>query len=407
MILSDIYQFFGYNRSPMEYARPHHPPSEPQAFGRYKVCKLLGEGAMGRVYLAEDPVLDRLVAIKVIAVDKQPDGRTKEEYLRRFDLEARASAKLNHPSIVTIFDAGEEYGLPWIAFEYVDGDRLEEMLEQPQPLPIEKTVSVTLDITAALHHAHECGIIHRDIKPANILIDKRTHIAKLSDFGVVKAPWVALTQDGSAVGSPGYMSPEQLDGTGADARSDLFSLGIVLYQMLTGKHPFLRNSIPATIFATLHSNYQPINELRPDAPPYLVAIAGRLLQNDCKKRIQTAALLLHELRLGNKPIAAGQQNQPAFDENALLGNTTRIKRISHTLQTLGKKGMDAVAHSPRLQMAGKKIFNKIDELLGMIPLPESSRHVLLVVVRGCCSSSASLFCCQPASPPLPTMNVPF
>lgn len=296
---------------------------------------------MGRVYLAEDPMLDRLVAIKVIAIEKQPNQKTRDEYLQRFNLEARASAKLSHPSIVTIFDAGEQDGLPWIAFEYIDGDQLEERLKRPELLPLDTILSITLDISSALHHAHEYGIIHRDIKPGNILIDKRTHIAKLADFGVVKAPWVALTQDGSAVGSPGYMSPEQLDGTGTDERSDLFSFGIVLYQMLTGKHPFMRYSIPATIYATLHSNYEPVVSLRPDTPEYLQAIVIGLLRNDRLKRTQTAALLLHQLRSGSRKDHAGK-NTPAFDKNAILGNTTRLHRISRTLCNLKQRGFSLI-----------------------------------------------------------------
>jgi serine/threonine-protein kinase len=317
----------------------HSPSTEaivmPVSFGRYKVCKLLGEGAMGRVYLAEDPVLDRKVAIKVIAIDKHTEQHTRDEYLHRFTIEARACARLNHPSIVAIFDAGEQDGVPWIAFEYIDGDQLEKMLHTPVRIPIDRILAVTLDITAALHHAHECGIIHRDIKPANILVDKRTSIAKLADFGVVKAPWVALTQDGSAVGSPGYMSPEQLGGTGTDARSDLFSLGIVIYQMLTGKHPFLRNTIPATIFATLHGDYQAITELRPETPPYINNVVTTLLATDRSLRFQTAAMLLHELRTGSRPHLPAA----AFDKNALTGNNTRLHRISYVLQNIRKKSI--------------------------------------------------------------------
>jgi len=307
----------------------------PESFGRYEVRSLLGEGAMGRVYLAVDPVLDRQVAIKVITINAQTEQKTREEYLGRFNVEARAGARLNHPSIVTIFDAGDQDGVPWIAFEYILGEPLQHLLEKQEPISLEKALAVMLDITAALHHAHESGIIHRDVKPANILIDKRTGIAKLADFGVVKAPWVALTQDGSTVGSPGYMAPEQLDGRGSDARSDLFSLGIVLYQMLTGKHPFLRPSIPATILATINGKYTPITELSPDCPPYLTTIVTTLLQSDPTKRYQTAAMLLHELRLGSRPA----KNTPEFDKNAFLGNTTRMHRISHALkqQLLKKK----------------------------------------------------------------------
>ena len=321
---------------------------------------------MGRVYLARDPVLDRQVAIKVIAVDKQPDRRTRDEYLKRFDLEARAGARLSHPSIVAIFDAGDENSVPWIAFEYVDGDQLETLLTTAGQLPIEKITSVVLDITAALHHAHAGGIIHRDVKPANILIDKRTRIAKLSDFGVVKAPWVALTQDGTAVGSPGYMSPEQLDGTGADARSDLFSLGIVLYQMLTGQHPFLRDSIPATIYATLHSKYPPVASLRPDAPKYLITIVDTLLTHEPSKRFQNAARLLHELRSGSRAASGRQADAPQpFDDEAFTGNTTRLHRISCTLQSMGKKSMRqvrAISTSPGMAATLRTIRQQLDRM---------------------------------------------
>jgi hypothetical protein len=293
---------------------------------------------------------------------------------------------------VAIFDAGEQDGVPWIAFEYVDGDQLEKLIEPPAVLPIEKIISIVLDIASALHHAHESGIVHRDVKPANILIDKRTHIAKLSDFGVVKAPGITLTQDGSAVGSPGYMSPEQLDGTGTDARSDLFSLGIVLYQMLTGKHPFLRNSIPATIFATLHGNCQPITELRPDAPPFLIDIVARLLVTDPALRIQTAAKLLNYLRAGSRPAApspaeAPAQQHPLLDDDGLMGNATRIKRISRTLVMLRSQGVHRFKHSTRMgawKAALYNITNKtlktIDERLTRIRLPQRRQAVTYIAL---------------------------
>ncbi|MDR2728359.1 MAG: serine/threonine protein kinase, partial [Chitinispirillales bacterium] len=229
--------------------------TKPQSYGRYKVLELLGEGAMGRVFLSEDPILKRRVAVKVISTDRHLDPVVLNEYLGRFAIEAQACAKLNHQSIVSIYDAGEENGVPWIAFEYVNGERLDKLIARQKQLPFQQVASIAGDIAQALHHAHSMNIVHRDVKPANILIDDNTKIAKLADFGVVKSPFTTLTQDGTSVGSPGYMSPEQIDGTDVDNRSDIFSFGIMLYEMLTGAHPFLRDTVQATFFATVNSNY--------------------------------------------------------------------------------------------------------------------------------------------------------
>ncbi|HEX2958737.1 MAG TPA: protein kinase [Chitinispirillaceae bacterium] len=263
-----------------------------QAYGRYQVVKLLGEGAMGRVYLAEDPVLDRLVALKIIAIKNNNNQETMHEYIKRFNLEAKASARLNHPSIVTIYDAGEDDGDPWIAFEFVKGLRLDQYLRSQKQLPFDNIRMIITQLASALAYAHEMGIIHRDIKPQNILIDERTSIAKLADFGVAKAPWVGLTQEGNSVGSPGYMSPEQIDGNQVDTRSDLFSLGIVFYELITGKHPFIKDSIPSTFFATVNGQYQPIAELRQDVPVDFISLTSRLLQADREKRIGSAYEIL-------------------------------------------------------------------------------------------------------------------
>lgn len=255
-----------------------------QKFGRYEVIKLIGEGAMGRVFLAEDPVLKRLVAIKVIALDRFYDDNTKEEFLKRFSLEALASARLNHPSIVTIYDTGEQDKIPWIAFEYVKGESLDICIKKSGFLQFDQICSIVSQIASALGHAHQNVIIHRDIKPSNILIDSQSGIAKLSDFGVVKAPGVGLTQSGSSVGSPGYMSPEQIEGSKVDFRSDLFSLGVVIYEMITGKHPFVRETVPATFYATLNGEFTPLQKIREDTPANLIQIVSNLLDPQKEKR---------------------------------------------------------------------------------------------------------------------------
>ncbi len=267
-----------------------------RAYGRYQIVKLLGEGAMGRVYLAEDPVLDRLVALKVIAIKNHNDDETMNEYIKRFNLEAKASARMNHPSIVTIYDAGEDDGDPWIAFEFVKGMRLDQHLRSQKQLSFDNIQMIITQLASALLYAHDMGIIHRDIKPQNILIDERTSIAKLADFGVAKAPWTGLTQEGNSIGSPGYMSPEQIDGSKIDFRSDLFSLGIVLYELITGKHPFIKESIPSTFFATVNGQYQPMAELRQNIPDEFTALTTRLLQPDREKRIGSAREILDSIK---------------------------------------------------------------------------------------------------------------
>ncbi|MBD3345561.1 MAG: protein kinase [Chitinivibrionales bacterium] len=268
----------------------------PEQFGRYKVERLLGEGAMGRVYLAQDPVLGRNVAIKVISIAPLLKGANREEYLCRFSVEAKASAQLSHQSIVAVYDAGDEEGIPWIAFQYVEGRSLEDLLKEAGCLPVDRALSIAGDIASALRTAHHDKIIHRDIKPANILIDNTTGIAKLADFGVAKAPWAMLTQEGATLGSPGYMSPEQVDGAELDERSDIFSLGVVMYEMIAGKHPFARETVAATVYATLGGSYVPLREHAPDIPEDLEQGVARCLTPDKEQRLKSADELMSLLQ---------------------------------------------------------------------------------------------------------------
>jgi serine/threonine-protein kinase len=276
-------------------------------FGRYTVVRLLGDGAMGKVYLANDPVLERKVALKVISMDSMIDSAMREDFLKRFSFEAKASAKLSHPSIVAVYDAGEESGLPWIAFEFVQGETLESLINRKGRLPLGRAIAFARDIAAALRHAHGWSIIHRDIKPANILVESSTGIVKLADFGIVKAPWAVISHDENTLGSPGYMSPEQIDGVDLDERADLFCLGVVIYQMITGMHPFLRDTMPATIFATCNNELTPPRDIVSATPPALDWAVRRCLASDRNKRIGSANELvemLNKIDTGVGPHAA-------------------------------------------------------------------------------------------------------
>jgi serine/threonine protein kinase len=324
--------------------------SQIQRFGRYEVIKILGEGAMGRVFLAEDPVLQRPVAIKVIALEKQINDEIRAEYLQRFAHEARASARLNHQSIVAAYDAGQQDGVPWIAFEYIKGEPLDQILLKEKKLDFERIRSIITQIASALNHAHENHIIHRDIKPANILIDSRTGIAKLTDFGVVKAPWIGLTQSGVSIGSPGYMSPEQIEGSDIDSRSDLFSLGVVFYEMITGKHPFVRDTLPATFYATINQDYAPIETLRPEITEELNNAVINLLKTTKEERISSASQLISLINMSrtfrdntgstplseDKPVIPDLRNdtfKTAFDKIRTVVSVY-IQKAKHSYNTI-------------------------------------------------------------------------
>lgn len=270
----------------------HHRTSSetPERMGRYIIIDVLGQGGMGRVYLAEDPVLKRKLAIKVIAIDDFLAQNTRTEFIDRFLIEARATAQLSHPSIVTVHDAGEEDGLPWIAFEYVEGESLEELLYREGKVVLSDALRIIGNICSALTHAHEHNIIHRDIKPANILLHS-SGIAKLADFGIAKAPWAGITQEGVTVGTPGYMSPEQISGKPIDGRSDLFSLATVFYELISGKHPFVRDTMEQTIQATLSESYENLSEFMEISPRIEYAIARGLTASP-EKRISSAQELL-------------------------------------------------------------------------------------------------------------------
>ncbi len=261
---------------------------QAHTFGRYVVCSTLGEGAMGRVYLAQDPVLERKIALKVITVDNRLDNKTQAEYRNRFTVEAKASAKLDHQSIVAVYDAGDQDGLPWIAFQYIEGESLENLLKRKQKLGLNEAIKIVIDIASALQHAHSFKIYHRDIKPANIIIDKKSDIAKLTDFGIAKAPWIELTQDGKTLGTPGYMSPEQINGFELDACTDIFSLGVIFYKMVSGKHPFIRDTLSNTVYATLGGEYTPLSKLDPKLPVSLDSIITKCLAVNKEDRVQSA-----------------------------------------------------------------------------------------------------------------------
>jgi serine/threonine protein kinase len=320
-------------------------------YGRYTVMRKIGEGAMGQVFIAHDPILERNVALKVIAINPILARASRAEYLERFHTEAKASAKLDHPSIVKVYDAGQQNEEPWIAFQLVEGESLEDLLKRRSQLSVRRVVAFAIDIASALQHAHGWNIVHRDIKPANILIEAKTGVAKLADFGIVKAPWAAETQEGNAVGSPGYMAPEQIEGGEVDHRADLFSFGVVLYQMLTGRHPFLRDTVATTAFATCKGEYRPISELVKNVPPILEKAVRRCLVPDARRRIGSADELLDYLHSVAAPDKGTTHTRHPIVAVADIGSTRK-----ETARSL------PLGENPEAFIARKKLERKLGSL---------------------------------------------
>ncbi|GEM_PF-555624 len=257
-------------------------------FGRYEVLRSLGRGALGEVYLAKDPSLDRLVAIKTISgLDALPPDERKEAR-ERFFREARAAASLNHPNIVTIHDVDEIDGTPYIVMEYLRGVTLDRHIRRGHLLPAQKVVEVGVRSALALEEAHRRGIVHRDIKPANLfLLEDGT--VKVADFGLAKDPTTALTADETLMGTPNYMSPEQVSGRALDGRSDLCSLAVTLYELLAGARPFPGGSVSSVLYRIVNEPPIPLATVRDDLPSTLSALLDRAMAKSPDDRPQCGA----------------------------------------------------------------------------------------------------------------------
>lgn len=262
--------------------------------GRYQVLDEIGEGAMGRVYRAYDPLIERTVAIKTVPIAQlQQEGQDAES---RFLREAQSAGRLSHPNIVTIYDIGETESLAYIAMEYLPGATLRDLMNKG-PMPLDLVLDTAIQMAEALAFAHEHGVTHRDIKPANVVITGKRGRIKLTDFGIAHLANSDRTHAGQMLGSPRYMSPEQAMGREVDGRSDIFSLGAVLYEMLTGRYAFDGDSLPAILYRVINQAPVAASSLRPHIPEALVHLLGRMLSKAPTARPDARALVsaLHSL----------------------------------------------------------------------------------------------------------------
>ncbi len=281
-----------------------------QTVGRYRIIRPLGMGAMGRVYLAEDPRIERLLAIKTVRLEGR-EGDV-EERKRRLLREAKAAGKLVHPHVVTLFDAGEDGDTLFLAFEYVKGADLSSRLEAGPPFTLAEALRVIRQAAEGLAYAHAQGIVHRDIKPSNLMLDERAWV-KVSDFGIAKMAGQAteLTMTGSVVGSPHYLSPEQIRGEELDGRSDLFSLGVVLYELLSRKRPFEGETLTSLIYQILHQEPPDVETAAGEVAGRLNAVVRKLMAKDRGDRYQTAGDLAADLSGIEKSLSSSVLAVPA------------------------------------------------------------------------------------------------
>lgn len=262
--------------------------------GRYEVVGELGQGAMGVVYKATDPLIDRIVAIKTITLSLAQEER--DEYEARFYQEAKAAGRLSHPNIVTIYDVGRSGDIAYIAMEFLQGRELRDILNDDKLLPVDQVLDIVAQVAMGLAYAHEHGVIHRDIKPSNVMVGRDCQV-KITDFGIARMASAAVrTQTGMVLGSPKYMSPEQVMGKLTDQRSDIFSLGVMLYEMLTGQPAFTGENVNAIMYQTLNAIPQPPKSLNPAVPEMLNFIVAKALAKDLDNRYQNARDLANDLR---------------------------------------------------------------------------------------------------------------
>jgi hypothetical protein len=328
----------------------------PARIGRYEIVAELARGSMGRVLRARDPNVDRPVALKVLAPLHLVSAEGEAENLRqRFLLEAQAAGRLSHSGIVTVFDADTDPATlsPYIAMELVEGRSLESLLQEHGRLPLKRAVEIAIQVARALAYAHRQGVIHRDVKPANILVSDQGPV-KVSDFGIAKLASQSLTVTGYVLGSPFFMSPEQVCGEPVDARTDLFSLGSVLYRAVTGAFPFEGDSIAAVTFRVVNGEPEPARLRVPAIPPCLAAAIDRALAKDRARRFQdgdemAAALeaVALELRGESPATAAGVASlEPAAPAGGPATATTGAARPAAAPAAAPEPGTVALARPP-------------------------------------------------------------
>lgn len=336
--------------------------------GRYEVLGEIGQGAMGIVYKARDPLIDRTVAIKTINLGLALDE--KEEYEGRFYQEAKAAGRLSHPNIVTIYDVGKNGDVAYIAMEFLEGRELRDIMNDDGLLSVDQVLDIVAQVAQGLAYAHENDIVHRDIKPSNVMVVRDGHV-KITDFGIARMASSAVqTQTGMVLGSPKYMSPEQVMGKAIDQRSDIFSLGVMLYEMLTGQAPFNGDNVNAIMYQTLNAVPVPPNSLNPEVPEMINFIVAKALAKKVEDRYRNAKDFAVDLRACRDTLPRSGQKKD-LSMTAVSGE----KKLSRAIDISGRTGTgDQEAMSASL--AGlSKAFDSTAATMRLAALTASSEDV--------------------------------
>ena len=322
--------------------------------GRYEIVGELGQGAMGIVYKAKDPLIDRIVAIKTISLNLALDE--KEEYEARFYQEAKAAGRLSHPNIVTVYDVGKSGDIAYIAMEFLEGRELRDILDDEKCLPVDQVLDIVVQVALGLAYAHEHGIVHRDVKPSNIMVVHDGHV-KITDFGIARmASSSVRTQTGMVLGSPKYMSPEQVMGKPLDQRSDIFSLGVMLYEMLTGQAPFVGENVNAIMYQTMNAVPLPPGALNPAVPDMLNFIVAKALAKELDDRYRDAREFANDLR-------ACRDALPRSSVRAEAVKPAPGAQLPDAIPAIGRAGANEEEHKPIANMGLSTAFDSFGATL--------------------------------------------
>ena len=336
----------------------------PRTIGRYQVQESIGFGAMGAVYKAFDPLIKRTLAIKTLRLDIPRQSPQYKSFIDRFYHEARISGTLSHPNIVTLFDIGEEGGVPYLAMEFVEGDTLASILEKGVRFNPEKVINLVSQMASAVDYAHSKGVIHRDIKPSNLILYEADRV-KVTDFGIAKLADAEMTQSGTLLGTPAYMSPEQAMGEKLDGRSDIFSLGVCAFEMLSGEQPFAGPNVTAILYKLVH--VEPIEpadlEMNGLVPQKWREVFGKVLAKKPDDRYQTATEFVHDLEYCLGSWFGSAMLDTLVDEDA--GAAVRAAAQAAAAQTAAKAAARPAPARPPLPAA-----DHFDEVTTALPRPE-------------------------------------